>query len=274
MRTSVPLLILLVSIFIFFNFLFIGIESYPDVQQADAFRINTWRRLEETVAYVYVVEGVIPADTSNGTDPYYYTRVDNSLVAVYFPLVDKFSVLNINVHPTGYSLTNNTAANGTSSSSNFTLNDILFYNTLDVYIWLNITGHISPPRYYKNENVTGSFVGYFTGIVNMVNGNITSVTWDDNNCKECLDYSCIGGLNCGYSYISDADSCNTNSTSSNDNDPDFCNIQVYLAWVGTDNADNTCTSFSYAPSQFSQYSALSIASTAAGIATKNYYGGS
>ena len=57
------------------------------------------------------------------------------------------------------------------------------------------------------------------------------MTWDDG-CKQCNDDECVGGTNCAIAY-SDINDCK---------DPSVCNMNVYIAWVGTDLNDQPCTS--------------------------------
>jgi len=50
-----------------------------------------------------------------------------------------------------------------------------------------------------------------------------------------------------------------------------CNLKVYLVWTGTDASGVNCESWSYAPSQFSKFSAESVFQTAAGGASQDYF---
>jgi hypothetical protein len=87
------------------------------------------------------------------------------------------------------------------------------YNVSDVYIFLNVSGTISEPRYFKQSAVRKGYAAYFTAIVstfegicyliyfiNLELGNITSVIWDDDLCSQCEDINCIDGKNCAVTY--------------------------------------------------------------------------
>jgi hypothetical protein len=72
-------------------------------------------------------------------------------------------------------------------------------------VWLNISGVISEPRYYKHSDTPNYFVGYWTAICHLDGGRLTAITWDDG-CGECSNSECINEESCGIAY-SDINDC-------------------------------------------------------------------
>jgi len=205
-------------------------DLYSSQNQYSLFDKTTLIKADSVVVYVHVL-----------TDSNFNDSVER---AVFFPLVDDFSQLTIP----------QTAD--------------IFRNESEVYVYVNVSGgHVSPLRFYKDIATPDYFVGYFTAVINIDNGNITSVYWIDDLCNECYSSECVNQTNCGISY-SDANNCQVNNTADGTNtDGQLCNIVVYLAWVGTDANGTPMTSLSYTPSNFQAYSAFPVYKAAAGIAT-------
>jgi len=210
-----------------------------------------------------------------------------SICCFFFPQVDDFSSLIVPL--TNQNTTNNTSTTNTSTTGgekrdnenfrrdNVTDNsEVIFYNEEYVYIWLNLSGIVTTPRYFKTA--VDTFAQGFTIIVTMDNGNITNVDWDDDKCSECnsdyyvSDNSTSGvGCNCGFKY-SEVACSGTNGTDivKQGTDANLCDLKIFLAWQGTAAKNDQLTSINYAPSQFEKYSALSVYQTAAGVASNQY----
>jgi len=174
------------------------------------------------------------ANVTSYTNPNITEIFPNTTKGTFFPQVDIFSQM----------LISNTG--------------LLYKNETNVYVFVNHGGVISEKRYYKRADFAGLFVGSFTAVITISNGNVTGITWDDG-CSQCTS-SCIETKTCGLSY-NDVD-CVANTG--------LCNISVYLAWVGTDSNGATCNSLSYIPSKFASYSLGPVYQTAAGVATSRY----
>jgi len=171
-------------------------DTYSTQNQFSLYDKTSLTKGDSVVVYVH-------ATTSITND----TGIANER-AVFFPLVDGFSQLNI------------------PSSAE------VFRNNTEVYVYLNVSGGIiSSPRFYKDEATPNYFVGYFTAVIVLNEGNITQIYWVDDNCTECEDWECVNQTNCGISY-NDTNNCqpSKNATATN-TDGQLCNIVIYLAWL-------------------------------------------
>lgn len=89
----------------------------------------------------------------------------------------------------------------------------------DAYISVEVAGVFSDTRVYRESLKPTVFVGAFTILIRMVEGNVTEVSWDESDCSECSIDNCVGTHNCGIA-ISDANNCATDSD---------CNLSVCCA---------------------------------------------
>lgn len=206
--------------------------AYGDYKQSDFLLKTEYERLVDRMLVYVMVE----QDVYNVTDN---TTVQIPIAqnkAVYFPITDRFSQLNV-------------PGSGRQ-----------FFNESDIYIYLNISNFVSEKRYYKQSNTPDKYVGYWTAIITMDQGKITGLSWDDN-CGECYASECVGGTNCGIGY-SDVDNCS---------DESVCNFMIYVAWVGTDSKGNSLTSLAYIPSKFNKYAFFPTWKAAAGISETYWF---
>jgi len=126
---------------------------------------------------------------------------------------------------------------------------------------------VSEKRFYIDlENTPLSFVGFFTAIVQINNGVMERIYWDDG-CGECdqttsiTEQRCIADKNCGILYDGDGLDCTV---------PGNCDISVYLAWIGTDNSGVPMNSISSIPSRFSEFSFNPVYKAAAGVSEQYF----
>jgi len=163
----------------------------------------------------------------------------NTTKGTFFPTADNFAQMTI------------------SNSGSY------FRNDTDVYIFLNIGGHLTEKRYYKQSTLPEFFVGSFSAIVQIVNGLITGIAWDDGCANLCDNSVCLEGKTCAIAY--------SDPSVNNCNDVTACPISVYLAWVGTDAQGTVCNSDSFLPSRMSAYSINQVYRDAANIAVEHNY---
>jgi len=245
-------------------------------------RTTPWKRCEQIVAHIHVVNSEVPDRTvvdKNFTNPFWFTDVDSDF-ALYYPQVDEFSALTIPLTSDTFagesSTTGDFSTTGEIGNSTAANQTVAFMDDEFVYIWLNISGVATlTPRYFKSDRDT--FASAMTATVYMNNGNITGIEWDDDRCKECnSDYYVSSnrtsgeGCNCGFKYSEISCSGNGTATIRQGSLSNLCDLKVYLVWKGTDGDNKACQSYSSAPSEFAKYSALSVFETAAGVASNQY----
>jgi len=158
--------------------------------------------------------------------------------ATYFPLVDDFTLMT--VPDSG----------------------LRWKYATEVIIWAELAGECSDTRHYKSPLSPGLFNGALSLVVNIDSGVISSIVWDDDKCSQCDDSSCIyettnpnDPKNCGLEY-SQTGNCDSNQ---------FCNLQIYFAWVGTDARKVYCTSSGFLPSKADAWSVFPVYKVAAGV---------
>jgi len=157
----------------------------------------------------------------------------------------------------------NIYVNGTAQNFGY------FFPTVDIYSLLQVNGSYD---YFKNltevievgVEVNGfanedqlprtpylpddtTVVGYLVLVVTIANGNVISLQWD-TDCSICPDPTqCVDG------FCTNAKSdCEQSQNSTNV--PPNCDLKIYLAWVGTDSNDQSCTSAGSLTSRLRQYS--------------------
>lgn len=107
---------------------------------------------------------------------------------------------------------------------------MLFLNDSSTRIYLSIGNITSTAKRYTNNAV---FVSYWTAYIQLNNGVVRSITWDDDpTCSLCVSTTSCLDSTCAipYSYVN------------NDCSNRRCDFLVYLAWIGTDSAGSYCTS--------------------------------
>merc|ERR1711916_144080 len=107
---------------------------------------------------------------------------------------------------------------------------------------VTLAGLSSSPKKYSNGN---AFVGYYTLIASMVDGNVTSL--------DCNDALCIDN-SCGIEYPTDADLGESTY-----------DVKVYLAWLGTDEGGRAMTSVGSIISNFRRFALNPIVQDAASV---------
>ena len=137
-----------------------------------------------------------------------------------------------------------------------------------------IGGYISNSR--TRINATCAYVvPFFTLIVDMSNGYIDSVSWQDD-CTTCTSeafvYSDDGACNCGVPIsscigynASVSTSATLTSTSTYTNNSVSCDVQIYIAYSGTDSGGNVLTSASRTIANFRKWSLNSLYQSAVGF---------
>ena len=116
---------------------------------------------------------------------------------------------------------------------------------------------------------------FFTLIVDMSGGYVDSVTWQDD-CSTCTSeafvYSDDGACNCGIpitsciGYNASVTSSATLSSSTNyANASVSCDLQIYIAYSGTDSGGNVLTSASRTIANFRKWSLNSLYQSAVGF---------
>ena len=137
--------------------------AYGDYKQSDFLLKTEYERLVDRMLVYVMVE----QDVYNVTDN---TTVQIPIAqnkAVYFPITDRFSQLNV-------------------PGSKHLICELIylmifpggrqFFNESDIYIYLNISNFVSEKRYYKQSNTPDKYVGYWTAIITMDQGKITGTS--------------------------------------------------------------------------------------------------
>ena len=137
-----------------------------------------------------------------------------------------------------------------------------------------IGGQISNSRTRIN-GTCAYVVPFFTLIVDMSNGFIDSVSWQDD-CSTCLSeafvYSDDGACNCGVPISScigyNASVTTSTATTSQTNFANTtvsCDVQIYIAYSGTDSSGTVLTSASRTIANFRKWSLNSLYQSAVGF---------
>ena len=137
-----------------------------------------------------------------------------------------------------------------------------------------IGGYISNSRTRIN-GTCAYVVPFFTLIVDMDEGFIDSVTWQDD-CTTCTSeafvYSDDGACNCGVPIVSCigynasvTTSTLQTSTTNYANTSVSCDLQIYIAYSGTDSGGNVLTSASRTIANFRKWSLNSVYQSAVGF---------
>jgi len=94
-----------------------------------------------------------------------------------------------------------------------------------VYIRAEVGTHSSFWRTRSQGSGAGKLtVPFWTLVIELADGLVSTITWDDS-CPLCDSSDlCVEGRNCGVLHTS------CGNTASDDN----CNLQIYVAWFGTD----------------------------------------
>eukprot|EP00700_Malawimonas_jakobiformis_P003214 EC725809.1.p1 GENE.EC725809.1~~EC725809.1.p1 ORF type:complete len:175 (+),score=4.23 EC725809.1:81-605(+) len=103
---------------------------------------------------------------------------DNSTIlqkAPFYPRVDEFSVMTVNN------------------------SGLLFLNDSSTRIYLSIGNVTSTAKRYTNNAV---FVSYWTAYIQLNNGVVRSITWDDDpTCSLCVQYDVVSGQHLRHSLF-------------------------------------------------------------------------
>lgn len=100
-----------------------------------------------------------------------------------------------------------------------------------------------------------SVVPFYTLIIEMKNGKIKAMTWDDAGCWGCEASECLNDMDCSV----DSRTCGKAITTDDDKDIEEppvtnCNVKVYVGWFGTDANGRYSTSAGKRLSRFRKYS--------------------
>jgi hypothetical protein len=128
-----------------------------------------------------------------------------------------------------------------------------FSKSATVEVQLNVQGINSVKRFYKKEDVE-LYVPLLSAVVNLDQGNVTSVVWDDT-CAQCDDADCVDGKACGTS----SSSCGGE-----------CDIRIYLVWSGKDANGEYSTSRSFMPSRFQAFAVNPVYKAASDLTDEHY----
>lgn len=94
-------------------------------------------------------------------------------------------------------------------------------------------------------------VPYFTAIIQLLEGVVTGIVWDDG-CYGCSSTSadCVKGF-CTVQH----DNCYINTTTADASTLSDCDPKIYIGWQGSDAKKNIMISSELVPSKFIRYSA-------------------
>jgi len=236
-------------------------DGYATLAEEPLYNTKRFNRYDDTVVFMGIGTGPIQEVFSNmsqptvnitsnmtlnmtsNNSPNYTFPIDQGR-AVFFPEMDDFSQLIIN-------------------------NTIQYENISDVYLWINVSGIVSPPRYWKQHDTDGVYTAFLTAVVNINEGEVDFIAWDDDMCSECTSDVCVnvnGGdfnSNCGIAY-----------SEYNCTDFTHCNIIVNLAWLGTDASNNPTVSYTLVPSKFEQFNLYPAYKEVTGDVVYSYWPGS
>lgn len=123
------------------------------------------------------------------------------------------------------------AANG--SYTRFSRN---FLNATQINVVVEAGGVYSPPALW---HVNGNTVSFFTAIIQLNNGKVDKIYWEDG-CFDCRGNCVNSGRDCAYANTT----CETKN----------CDIKFYVAWRGTDTSGQFMTSSGKTISKYRAYS--------------------
>jgi len=124
----------------------------------------------------------------------------------------------------------------------------------DVNIRLEIGGLVSP---WKSRSRDGLVVPFWTAILDVDNGRLNSIYWDDG-CYECDDSQCINAT-CAVPVSTCYEVTYTGFSTGGTNN---CDLKIYIGWKGQDKDGNYLTSSARRLSAFRSYSLSSVYNTA------------
>jgi len=170
---------------------------------------------------------------------------------VYYPKVDAFTELR----------------------SNFT-QSLVMVPGASVRVWLEFPAFEirseSRILLYNYNNSKGDdhelLVGSRTITVVMDEGVVVDMYWDDS-CSACSEKYCIEG-SCSTVISTINPPCHDKY--SLDEDPFRCGVKIYIAWRGTDNENQTLSTYTSVPSRFQKYSYIASAYDAAAGFTQDF----
>jgi len=110
----------------------------------------------------------------------------------------------------------------------------------NMWIQVETGGQVSPVKQRVQSGSPVYVVPFWTAIINVDSGIVTSITWDDG-CYGCSGNECIMET-CGV----DIGTCWSNGVD--------CSLKVYVCWFGTDSTGYYLTSAGKRLSQFREYS--------------------
>jgi len=159
---------------------------------------------------------------------------------IYYSTVDDYSLLEV-------------AVNGSYTET---------LDHIDMWFQLEFANKVSSTkrrRYFDGSNLdqnvlTDIIVPFWTAIINLKDGIVTEIIWDDG-CYGCASDYCIEQT-CGINH----NKCRAQGGSSN------CDLKVYLAWFGTDKNGRYLTSAGKRLSRFRNYSVNFAFNTAVDVA--------
>jgi len=156
---------------------------------------------------------------------------------IYFPKVDEFTELR-----------------------NKCTQDLLYVPNVSVRVWMEFPGfeirsetRLMLYRMTPAGTTTAKYdylVGSRAIVVNMVDGFVTDLVWDDS-CTGCTsDYCLDDGCSTIISKIDPA--CGGSEIL--EEDPFYCGMKIYVGWNGTDSEGATLSTYASVPSRFEKYS--------------------
>ncbi|KAJ5072513.1 expp1 protein [Anaeramoeba ignava] len=164
-----------------------------------------------------------------GDDSCVFIHVENSTHetrAIFYPIVDQLSILNIPGSGCEYGADVNTT------------------------VYISING-INSTKVHVYD--TQSFIGSYTVFIKLDQGKVEKLMWDDSlSCSDC-NGGCIDGL-CALK-VSDYNKCYDESR----------DIKVFVAWIGRDSDKRYLTSSNSVPSRFQRYGVSSAISKASEV---------
>jgi len=171
--------------------------------------------------------------------------------SVYFPKVDAFTELR----------------------SNFT-QPLVMIPDINVRVWLEFPAFEMRTEsrillYNYNESKgkeTELLVGSRAIIVVLDQGTVVDAYWDDS-CSACSEQYCIEG-SCSSVISKIKPPCHDKDSLLED--PFRCGVKIYVAWKGTDENNQTLTSYTSVPSRFEKYSFIATAYDAAAGFTSDF----
>jgi hypothetical protein len=141
-------------------------------------------------------------------------------MATYWVRVDEFSLLEVAYSDIEY----------------------FIYNP-NMTIWMEFRGMITPTKTIFSGPLQ-AMVTFFTLIIQLNAGDLTSPVWDDG-CTTCSPSTCVQNV-CGLAKSDLASVCSGGGVD--------CSIKTYIGWAGTDATNSQCVSSSSVPSRFEQFS--------------------